>query len=303
MGTAKDVLRPLVKRTVGNARFIGPLGRLGRRGRLPDWLWRNWPVYGDYELELPDGRSLRIRGAVNDWLEKMHFFMGLQGSEPETFPVFMKLAARSGLVLDIGANIGIFTLLACLSGPQVRVISFEPSPEVFSRLRGNVEANGWSDRCELRNEAASDRQGSAAFDAGRVRNSSRAGISTMRVIPGSPEGENLIEVRVNTVDAACAGKGKVGLAKIDVEGHEDAVLRGMAGVLEEHRPDLIVECLEDGPYREVMGILLPLGYRIYHLRRGGLQEVDEVRPDPRRQERNFLFTLDPDLPAYLARMR
>jgi len=300
MGTAKDMLRPVVKRTAGNTRFIGPLGRLGRRGRLPEWLWRSWPVYGDYDLELSDGRSLRIRGAVNDWLEKVHFFKGPYGSEVETLPVFMKLAARSGLILDIGANIGIFTLLACLSGPQVRVISFEPSPEVFSRLRGNVEANGWSDRCELRNEAASDRRGSAVFDLYGKRSSFGGGIYPLRVGRRPSEKENLIEVKTDTVDAACAGKGRVGLAKIDVEGHEDAVLRGMAGVLEESRPDLIVECLEEGPYREVMGILLPLGYRIYHLRRSGLQEVDEVRPDPRRQERNFLFTCDRDLPACLA---
>ncbi len=294
MSMLTDILRPAVRRTAGNARYIGFLGRLGREGRLPDWLWRRWPVYGDFELELPNGGSVRITGAVNDWLERMHFFLGMRGDEPETYPLFMKLAAGSELVLDVGANIGIFTLLALASDPRTRVISFEPSPAVFSRLKANVEANGWSGRCEPRMEAASSSAGTVAFDTAGAHRSIHAGIYPLRVGKVEASPANITEVRANTVDAACEGKGRVGLAKIDVEGYEDEVLRGMRRTLEEHRPHLIIECLPAGPCRNITDILKPLGYRFFHIRRGGLEEKRRwSRTLPRRRR----TTSSPATPA------
>ena len=78
------------------------------------------------------------------------------------------------------------------------------------------------------------------------------------------------------------------LAKIDVEGFEPQVLKGMRTTLQRFRPALFIECLPDGPYREVEEILKNLGYQSYLLSREGPIQVERVTPS-RMYHENFLF--------------
>jgi hypothetical protein len=97
----------------------------------------------------------------------------------------------------------------------------------------------------------------------------------------------LVEVPVTTVDAVMGDK-PVDLAKIDVEGFEPQVLEGMRMTLRRFRPALFIECLPDGPYREVEEILKNLGYQIYLLSHNGPIQVEQVIPR-RIYHENFLF--------------
>jgi FkbM family methyltransferase len=291
-------LKMRVRGVLGGTGALKLLARL--RGHVPRWFWSRWPVCGAFEIALPGGGSLKIAGSANDWLERVQFWLGLAGDEPETYPVFMGLARQAGLVLDIGANNGIYTLLACAAGPQTRVMAFEPVPRVHAKLAANVDANGWSGRCELRLQAAADRRGTATFHAASPTRSIHSGLYPDRLTTTIAVEGNLIEVEVTTVDEACTEGLRVGLAKIDVEGYEDQVLKGMARVLEEHRPDLIIECTPEGPNREIEEILAPLGYHVFHIRESGLEPMDKITPDPRRDRRNFLFSTDPGITERLA---
>lgn len=173
--------------------------------------------------------------------------------EPE-YDLLPSLVERGDWVLDIGANVGHYTLrLSELVGDEGRVIGFEPVPETFELLARHA-AIAPRRNITLINAAASD----------------APGISTMRV-PCAPESglRNYYRARL-TADAQPAGFGvltvpidslalsrRVGLVKIDTEGHELRVLRGMACLLERDRPTLIVE---DGD-PEVERFLGALGYR------------------------------------------
>lgn len=266
------------------------------RGHLPARLWRSWPVCGSFDIDLPGSGSIRIAGADNDWFDRVLYWLGFGGDEPETYPIFMGLARGSGLVLDIGANEGIYTLLACAADPEVNAMAFEPVPQVFAKLQANVEANGWTDRCALVRQAASDRKGTATFHMAPSGGSIHAGFYPDRVITSSSDKGSLIEVEVVTVDEACAAeKGRVGLVKIDVEGYEDQVLLGMTRILSQDGPDLVVECMPEGPIVEIEEIVKKHGYNIYHIREGGPVPMGRISPDPERNERNFLFSRDPDV--------
>jgi FkbM family methyltransferase len=114
----------------------------------------------------------------------------------------------SGLVLDVGGNIGLFALLALSTLPECRVISYEPDPANLPALRRNAALNAFSDRWELRPVAVGNSNGEAAFDSGLFADS--------RV---SNSGEVVVPV-VDLFEQPAAA-----LMKIDIEGSEWSILR------------------------------------------------------------------------------
>ncbi|HEX5871696.1 MAG TPA: FkbM family methyltransferase [Longimicrobium sp.] len=137
-----------------------------------------------------------------------------------------------GTFVDVGANIGFFTLFgAARVGAAGRVVALEPHPEVAAVLRTNVEMNG------LRNVRVM--QLAAADTAGTVTLTGFAGgnwgVSTIahRAADGAPS----FQVRSAPLDEVLreAGVGDVDLVKVDVEGAEGRVLRGMRDGLRARR--------------------------------------------------------------------
>jgi len=176
-----------------------------------------------------------------------------------------ELAAPGGVVWDVGANVGSYTLLAAaLVGPEGRVAAFEPLPANVRYLREHVRLNDLAnvDVLEL---AAFDRSGPVRFHADVDRLLGRV----------HEEGEAVVEAV--TLDDALARRlaPPPDLIKVDVEGGEAAVLRGAEGVLAEHRPVLIVSTHGPGVRREVVDSMEALGYRVSALDRTGRELLAE----------------------------
>jgi FkbM family methyltransferase len=190
-------------------------------------------------------------------------------------------------VVDVGAHTGIYSLIACAVS-RADVIAFEPVPRVFRRLATNVSLNGWTSRCELRQEAVSDHHGNVLFD---VQISANPTSGRLCGVPSPPVTDPTERIQVNavTLDRACASR-PVDLVKIDVEGAEVHVLRGAQHMLEEHRPAIFIECLPDGPWREIESFLRTLAYEFHHLRDIGKVPTRTLYPDSTRRWRNFLCT-------------
>jgi len=280
----KDSGRKILHRMMRVPALRKSARRLAHAGFLPSWVWKRLPVEGVFPVVLPDGRSFLYSATANDVIARALYWRGLEEWESETIPVFYKLAQSASLVLDIGANTGFYTLLACTANNVSRVYSFEPVPRVYKKLCEHIRLNRFYDRCETYEIAVSNFVGKAWFHipSGDVPTSASLNPSGFRGFSGE-----LVEVSVTTVDAII-GDRPVDLAKIDVEGFEDKVLEGMQQALMKSRPTLIVECLPDGPYKRVEEILSGFGYHIYALRRQGPVRVDRVLPK-RMYYENFLF--------------
>ncbi len=150
---------------------------------------------------------------------------------------FLQEVVRSGdLFVDVGANIGVYTLVAAERG--VRVLALEPQPAVADLLERNVAGNGAGDLVEVRRAAAGATSGSVPFTEGiglvghcvpdaDVLRSSRAG-------PYTGRSSTLISVPSITIDEVVGSDAVIGL-KIDVEGFEFDVLQGALGLLTERR--------------------------------------------------------------------
>src|SRR5262245_29522832 len=102
---------------------------------------KHLPRSGPVRSKLPNGEVLRMWSRGDDWVSNQVFWKGWEGYEPETTPVFFHLARHAEVVLDIGAYVGFFAILAGLANREGRVLAFEPMPDNAERLRGHLELN------------------------------------------------------------------------------------------------------------------------------------------------------------------
>ncbi len=160
--------------------------------------------------------------------------------------------ARGGLFIDVGANVGTYTIWAAELGAEV--IALEPAPDTFELLRENVALNGY--RVTTVRAAAGDHCGTARFTAGRD--------AVNCLDPAGPATTDLV-----TIDSLLGDRHAAGM-KIDVEGFEIDVLLGCARALADQRIGLIqLEWNEASRFavgtdrRPVAGLLAGYGYRLH----------------------------------------
>jgi FkbM family methyltransferase len=148
------------------------------------------------------------------------------GFEPEEVALVRALLEERELLVDVGANVGLYTCLArSLARPALAV---EPHPANLRLLRANLAANGWSDT-----EIAAVGLGAASGEADLF--GSDTGASLLSGWAGLPQRTLLRhKVRIATLDDLLDGRhaGRRLLIKVDIEGAEHGLLQGAARTLE-----------------------------------------------------------------------
>jgi FkbM family methyltransferase len=264
---------------------------LSRRGRLPERFWRRIAPIGTFTLNAPSGEPVTYVADEGDFLARSIVWSNLHDWEETSTPVFCELARTSAGFLDIGAYTGIYTLLACAVNPNLKARAFEPNPKVHDRLVANLRANSLQGRAMPLMLALLDDHGTGTLHV--------PGDETAAML-GDPSAGG-IPVRIGKADDY-ADDLDVDLVKIDVEGLEPQILRGMSNIITRRRPSILIECLTDEALTLVREVLDPYAYRYsLYLGSNGIREVvPGVGPEPRYA--NFLFTdVDPSgLAAALA---
>lgn len=203
-----------------------------------------WSLKKRAYLADPVPRVVRRRGALwlldpNDWLD-LQLLIG-RPFETRQITRLAQLCLDRGVTrfFDIGANIGLYSVLLPRMAPGVaRVDAFEPVSGTRWRLAANLGLNGMAGRVHVHAVALSDREGSAeiAIDPGST------GVSTLS--PSPDEIAHRAFSRSEAVPLAMFDRYMPGLEgrlafKIDVEGHELAVLAGMRETLQ--RADCVLQ--------------------------------------------------------------
>ena len=183
------------------------------------------------EVTVPMG-SRRIRIDLRDRIIAKRLYLGVAW-ERDLQELLAAMSLRGGVCLDIGANIGIHSLtMSELVGPAGRVYAFEPERRNFALLEANLKLN------RVTNVTA------AATALGDSVGTCRLAVSPNNFgdhrVASSTEGLGG-DVPITTVDAAMATvpDGAVRFVKVDVQGYEHHILRGMRATLERN-PDLIL---------------------------------------------------------------
>ncbi len=194
-------------------------------------------VSGGDNIVATEVEGLILGIPAEEWrLAAYHLFRGA----PEVgLARALQNAIQPGMVVvDVGANIGLFTLISarCV-GYSGKVFSFEPSPRIFALLRDNIQVNGWLE--------------TGVIDFRQIALSNFTGTATFNVFPATSGHSNLyggppdcqrIEVETDTLDHALSTIPKVDVIKIDAEGAEPFILRGMRETLKRNpRMRLFIE--------------------------------------------------------------
>lgn len=202
--------------------------RMRYRTIAPLLRWR-YPTGREAEVRV---NGYRLRILLNTSIGNQLYIHGT--FEPRETKVLRAIVEPHHVVLDVGANIGYFTLLLASLTVNGRVIAFEPIPENAQLIERSVAAN----RCEnvtVHRLALSDCTGEASFCVSEDGAFSSL-IDTHRV-----KAKVSIPVTTQTLDEYLAGKHteEIGLIKIDVEGAESLVIEGADRTLMSER----VRCL------------------------------------------------------------
>lgn len=188
---------------------------------LAEWTFRDFPTgrilkrpFYNYKIHVDVSRTNTQR------------LLFLEGTRFVEERLILEPLLHSGMtVVDVGANIGYHTLFfAHHVGSRGSVIAFEPDPRNLRELRMNCDANNLS-QVSVIEAAVGDRTGTIGFRPG---------------LNGTVDESSDQSVQITTIDAALTDE-SVDFVKIDVEGFEMSVLRGMKTVISQDHPTLFVE--------------------------------------------------------------
>ena len=206
-----------------------------RRGGIPA---------GVTTFTLTDNPELRFVSHDSLVLDQLYWF-GEQGWEPRLLPWWRRCCARASAVLELGANVGYFTVQGARAAPRARYLAVEPHPVSAGVCRANLALNGIGS-VELVEAAAVAEAGCPAVElrvpAGQLATPTVAFLGDGTELPAPMRRHLAGTLAVPAVDVRSLLTG-VDLVKLDVEGQEHALLAAARDHLRAHHPTVFVEVL------------------------------------------------------------
>lgn len=205
---------------------------------------------------------------------------------------FIEQMPEDAVVLDIGANIGIMTVLIARRVRRGVVHAFEPIPDNFAALRRNVEHFGL-DNVVLHPMALGEERGELEMVMPEESNVRMQGLShAVDVGPDAVVGTRYTVPQERLDDLDLARERPIAGVKIDVENFEQYVLRGARGLLERWKPLVYTELGDNENRTECFALFRDLGYTV------GVLEGDRIVAfDPARHTVHNFFMCPPGHPV------
>lgn len=192
--------------------------------------------------------------------------------EPQLTWAIREFLPMGGRMVDCGANCGLFGLESRLHR-QATVRFVEPHPTLGARVLRNIQLNGWEESCRLVAAAASDHRGRADLFLCDSNDGSHSLHADWPILGDRPSAK--VEVALVTLEDVLRqefGSERIDFLKIDTEGHDFSVLRGLGDSLAPNRVAMLY--LELGNHREAaMEWLKSRGYSGFAYRRDLLDGV------------------------------
>ncbi|MEO6212383.1 MAG: FkbM family methyltransferase [Vicinamibacterales bacterium] len=253
-------VRPLLLRILPDRLRLSAWSRLYRgsaAGRLP--------LYSAAALRFAPGLTMRL--LPGDVISDSIAFTGIY--ELPLSRRVMDLAGRGGTLVEVGANLGYFSLLWASARAGNRCVAFEASPRNVEMLRHNVERNHLDQQVRVVPRAAGASAGTLTFDVGPPNQTGWGGFTNRT-------GDGAIEVDVVRVDETLATAEPIALLKVDAEGADAWVLEGCDGLL---RTGAIREVWYEQNKPRMTALGIPLDAPRTYLRSVGYAASPERGPD------------------------
>lgn len=268
-----SAIRTFIKRLYDSLPFKQPFFTLLRSVvTVPEHIHKHLHFKGIIDIPIGPGEQFRMmhHGYM---IENELFWRGLEGWEKVSTRLWVDLCRRSDVILDIGANTGVYALIAKTVRPQATVVAVEPVDRVFRKMVGNLALN--PGHIHAVKAAVSDTSGTATlYDLPEQEH-----VLSVSLDPEWNKTSTAlrpVQVRSVTVMELLqeVDRDRVDLLKIDVETHEPAVLKGFLELLRRDRPTMLIELLNDDVAARVAELLHGLDYSYFN--------IDDVNWPPER---------------------
>jgi FkbM family methyltransferase len=211
---------------------------------LPESIYKHLHFKGIITIEINKENSFKMyhHGTSE---ENELFWGGIEnGWEKTSLKLWRKLCIDANVVIDIGANTGLYSLVTKTLNPSSKVFAFEPLPKVIEYLNYNNQINNYN--IQVIPKAVSNFNGKAkVFLIEGHDFCTSVTVNKSLLAETTPQKELEIEC-ITLVDFI--GKNsieKIDLMKIDVETHEPEVLEGMGEYLDKFKPDFLIEIWDE----------------------------------------------------------
>ncbi len=180
-------------------------------------------------------RGIKLNIFTGETFGKLFYYFN--DYENDQIDCFLEIIQPGMRMFDVGANIGVFSILAANKG--LDVIAFEPFPAMSKRLKENIELNNLSSKIKIVEEAVADKAGEMNFRAPRENN---FGVGRIVLDSDQRNSESDVMVKTNTLDSYVEEYGAPDIIKMDIEGGEIFALAGADKLFSnEKAPIIIVE--------------------------------------------------------------
>lgn len=187
--------------------------------------------------------------------------------EPMSMKLWCDKARDATAILDIGAQVGVYSLAACALRQDIPVHAFEPNPDAFARLALHRRINEFSNM-HCHREALANFTGITSLSWVVKGELISSGASF-----GGGIGRQTVPCVADILDRYQFDMGTQGLVKIDVEGAEINVLEGARRTISTYRPDIILETFAQSACDLWNSVLRPLGYNFWKVMETDMRAV------------------------------
>lgn len=217
--------------------------------------------------------------SVQDWVQ-YHLFMYGFYELPESL-FWLNFTKGKKVVLDVGGNVGYFSLLAAKGlNKNGKIYAFEPVSKTYKRFQENIRLNG-THSIVLEKLAISNKEDVLTINVGNAHNWGMSSINMHEHLSGDKE-----IVRCETIDGYIKkhNLSVVDIVKIDIEGSEFAAIDGMKNTLSIQRPVVLIELLDAHlskqgySCKDIYNLFWSKGYTAYEIQKNNrLQEIKEAK--------------------------
>lgn len=228
-----------------------------------NYIYKHLHFKGVISVPINDNYSFKVNH-YGYQVENDIFWEGLTGGwEKISLKLWIELSKNSNTILDIGANTGIYSLVAKTINPHASVHGFEPVERVFKKYKRNCELNNYDINCL---EVALSN-----FDGeGVIYDTNSEHTYSVTVNKDTTSDKTIaIETKILTKKLSTFildnNIKKIDLMKIDVETHEPEVLEGMGEFLKQFQPTMLIEILNDAIGKKVQLLIKDIDYLFFNI--------------------------------------
>lgn len=292
LGVARKFLKSMV--------YTRPLNRVIRgalwpfRRLLPDRLLYRVPLVGELPVVIPGSPKFRLSIRGFDLVAMPLYWRGARGYEEAAVSTYLNVLGACGTVMDVGAYVGLYAILAGLHDRDRRVYAFEPMPDIADVLTDNVRLNRLSN-VEVVRSAVAERDGEADL---YIPYAGLPCSSSLR--RGFREARNTISVPTVSLDTFVRSREieRVDLIKIDTETTEPEVLDGASWVVTRDEPLIICEVLLQPAADRLNAFFDGRDYAHFLITKDGALPRNAIVADPAGENRDYLFVPRSKLPRH-----